>query len=44
MSVYMGKLKVVALDENGGYGHDFDASYVMSLPPLLRALTHLSLG
>lgn len=43
MSVYMGKLRVVVLDENGGYAHDFDASYVMSLLPLLRALMHLSL-
>jgi DNA damage-binding protein 1 len=31
VSAYMGKLKVVVLDENGGYDRDFDASYVMSL-------------
>jgi DNA damage-binding protein 1 len=27
----MGKLKVVILDGDGGYDHDFDASYAMSL-------------
>jgi DNA damage-binding protein 1 len=31
VSAYMGKLKVVILDGDGGYDHDFDASYAMSL-------------
>jgi len=39
----MGKLKVVVLDENGGYDREFDASYVISLFALLRALTYPSL-
>jgi DNA damage-binding protein 1 len=30
VSAYTGKLKVVVLDQNGGYDRDFDASYVVA--------------